>query len=281
MLRMFLRKKRVLILIIKLLIINMISISSFAEVISEIQNKKEIIFGVRNNVLPFGYIRRVDKKTRILEGYDIDFANAIAEKLKVKPVFKPVNSSTRIPMLLKKEVDILICTMTITAKRKEEIDFSYPYFISKQKFIVKKGTVTELKDLDGKTIVTSKGSTSEINTKNALPKALVLGLEDYSQAAHALYLEKVFAITTDESVLVGILSTMKGKTDYEITKFDISSEPYGIGIRKGSDDLLKLINETLLDLENSGKAKDIFNKWFGSSSSVPLTRDFKIEPDKN
>ncbi|MGY3802925.1 transporter substrate-binding domain-containing protein [Pigmentibacter ruber] len=251
---------------------------SYADIIPEIKKKNEIIFGIKDNVIPFGYLKKIDKKTRILEGYDIDFANEIANRLNVKPVFKAVTSSTRIPLLIKKEVDILICTMTITSKRKEEIDFSHQYFVSKQKFLVHKGTVNELKDLDGKIIITSKGSTAETNTKKYLPKATILGLEDYSQAAHALYLEKIFAITTDESVLAGILSNMKSKSDFQITNFDISSEPYGIGVRKNSDDLLKLINDTLEDMEKSGRAKEIFNKWFGPDSLVPLTRDFKIEP---
>jgi len=252
----------------------------YPDAISEIRKKNEVVFGIKDNLVPFGYINKTDKKTRKLEGYDIDFANEIANKLNLKSVFKPVSSSNRIPILLKKDVDILICTMTITEKRKEEIDFSHQYFVSKQKFLVHKETVHELKDLDGKIIVTSKGSTAETNTKKFLPKAKVLGLEDYSQAAHALYLEKVFAITTDESVLSGILSNMKSKSDFEITKFDISSEPYGIGVRKNSDDLLRLINDTLEEMERTGKAKEIFDKWFGPTSSVPLTRDFKIEPAK-
>ncbi|APJ05031.1 hypothetical protein AXG55_00865 [Silvanigrella aquatica] len=250
---------------------------AYSDAITEIKNKNEIVFGVKDNLVPFGYIKKIDQKTRILEGYDIDFANEIANRLKVKAVFKTVNSSTRIPLLLKKEVDVLICTMTMTKERKEQIDFSYQYFVSKQKFLVRKGTVAELKDLDGKIIITSKGSTAESNTKKYLPKATILGLEDYSQAAHALYLEKIFAITTDESVLVGILANIKSKPDFEITHFDISSEPYGIGVRKNSDDLLKLINDILEDMETSGRAKEIFNKWFGSDSLFPLTRDFKIE----
>ena len=246
-----------------------------ADVISEIKKKKVLVIGVKDNLYPFGFRNKVEKK---IEGYDIDFAYYIADKLGVKPVFKPVLSSDRIPLLKSGDVDILICTMTITPERKQEIDFSYPYFVSKQKFIVKKGTVEELKDLDGKRIVTASGSTSEVNAKNALPNAKIIGFDDYSQAAHALYLEKVFAVTTDESVLVGVLSKMKGKEQYEMTSFDISKEPYGIGVKKGADDLLSMINSTLLEMESSGKAASIFAAWFGPQTATPLVRDFKIVP---
>ncbi|APJ05070.1 hypothetical protein AXG55_03780 [Silvanigrella aquatica] len=249
---------------------------SIAADLSEIKKRKLLIVGVKDDLYPFGFR---NKDTKKIEGYDIDFANEIAKELDVKVEFKPVSSSDRIPLLKKDDVDMLICTMTITDERKKEIDFSYSYFISKQKFIVKKEyQVKELKDLEGKVIVTAKGSTSELNAKNALPSAKVLGFEDYPQAGQALDLEKVFAVTSDESVLVGVLSEMKSKEKFEITKFEISKEPYGIGVKQGSSELLRSINSTLLKLENSGEASKIYDKWFGTQTSTPLARDFKIAP---
>ena len=241
-----------------------------------IKKNKVIIVGVKDDVYPFGFR---NKETKKLEGYDIDFANQIAKELDVRAEFKPVSSADRIPLIKNGDVDILICTMTITDSRKKDIDFSYPYFVSKQKFIVKKDSnVKDIQDLEGKLIVTAKGSTSELNAKNALPSAKILGFEDYPQAGQALDLEKVFAVTTDESVLIGVLNGMKSKEKFEITKFEISKEPYGIGVKQGSNELLSLINSTLVKMENSGEASKIFNKWFGAQSSYPLERDFKISP---
>ena len=253
----------------------LLSIFSIANAdITEIKKKNVLVVGVKDSLYPFGF---VNEKSRKLEGYDIDFVKTVADKLGVKLELKPVTSANRIPLLTEQNVDLLACTMTITPDRAKQIHFSYPYFISKQKFIVKIGTAKELKDLEGKKIGTTKGSTSEINVAKALPTAKVLSFDDYPQAFLALQQGKVFAITTDESILAGILSKATKKENYELTSFDISKEPYGIGVNKKNPELLKIVNETILEMEKNGKAAETFNKWFGPKSSVPLTRDFKIE----
>ena len=113
------------------------NISASADV-TEIKKKKVLVVGVKDSLYPFGF---VNEKSRTLEGYDIDFAKAVADKLGVNIELKPVTSANRIPLLMEENVDLLACTMTITPERAKQIDFSYPYFVSKQKFIVKKGTV--------------------------------------------------------------------------------------------------------------------------------------------
>lgn len=242
--------------------------------VTEIKKKNLLIAGVKDSLYPFGF---VNETSRELEGYDIDFVKAIANKLGVQFELKPVTSSNRIPLLMEENVDMLACTMTITPDRAKQINFSYPYFISKQKFIVLKGTVKALKNLENKKIGTTKGSTSEINVAKALPNAKILSFDDYPQAFLALQQGKVFAITTDESILAGILSKATNKENYEITSFNISDEPYGIGVNKNNPNLLKVINETLLEMEKSKKASEIFNKWFGKMTVFPIKRDFKIE----
>jgi ABC-type amino acid transport substrate-binding protein len=89
----------------------------------------------------------------------------------------------------------------------KQIDFSLTYFFTGQKFIVRKGTVKTLAGLDGKRIGTAEGSTSERNAAKVLPKATVLSFDDYPQAFLALQQGKVFAVTTDESILAPFVST--------------------------------------------------------------------------
>jgi len=168
--------------------------------------------------------------------------------------------------------------MTKNAERAKVIDFSHTYFFTGQKFITKKGSVKSLKDLEGKRIGTAKGSTSEQNVKNAIPTATVLSFDDYPQAFLALQQGKVAAVTTDEAILAGILAktpkNLKGK--FEIPNVQISDEPYGLGMRKDDTNLVNFVNKTILEMEKSGEAKKIFDKWFGPKSEAPLKRNFKI-----
>jgi len=249
--------------------------ASLGDTLADVKEKGVLVAGVKDSLPPFGFI---DQKTRTIVGYDIDFLKAIAKRLNVKLELKPVTSASRMPQLIEGNIDIIAATMTKNPERAKQIDFSYTYFLTGQKFLTKKGTAKKLEDLDGFKIGTAKGSTSEQNAKKALPHSTILSFDDYPQAVLALQQGKVAAVTTDESILAGQLAKLP-KGQYEIPSIRISEEPYGLGIRKGNPKFLAFVNETLLEMEKSGEAKAIFEKWFGPDSGTPLVRDFEIYAD--
>ncbi len=252
------------------------------DTLADVKKKGVLVAGVKDSLPPFG---SVDPQTKEFVGYDIDFVKYIAKKLGVKVEYKPVTSANRMPMLMESRVDILAATMTKNPERAKQIDFSYTYFLTGQKFLTKKGTVKSLKDLEGKKIGTAKGSTSEQNVKKSVPSATVLSFDDYPQGVLAVQQGKVIAVTTDESILAGQLGKLeknpatKGK--FEIPDISISSEPYGLGMRKGDANWVKFVNDTLLEMEKNGEAKKIFERWFGPQSDSPIVRGkFKITADR-
>lgn len=250
-----------------------------ADTLAAIKSKGVMVFGVRDSIPGFGYI---DEKTRELIGYDVDFCLAIAKRLGVKAEFKPLTGATRIPQLISGNVDLVAATLTRTEERAKQIDFSHIYFLTGQKFIARKGTVKTLADLEGKKIGTAKGTTSELNVKKALPTATIQAFDEHAAAFLAFQQGKVFAITTDESILANILSKAPDKDRFEIPEVRISDEPYGLGVRKGDTNLLNFVNATLLEMEKSGEAKQIFDKWFGPKGRA-FTMDrgnFRITADR-
>lgn len=247
------------------------------DTLAEVKKKGVLVAGVKDSLPPFGYI---DEKSRQIVGYDIDFINAIARKLDVKVELKPVTSASRMPQLQESHIDIIAATMTKNAERAKVIDFSHTYFFTGQKFITRKGTVNSLNDLEGKKIGTAKGSTSEQNVKKAVPTATVLSFDDYPQAFLALQQGKVTAVTTDEAILAGILAKAPNKAQFEIPAVQISDEPYGLGMRKGDTNFVNFVNKTILEMEKSGEAKKIFDKWFGPNTQFHLSRTFKIVAGK-
>jgi polar amino acid transport system substrate-binding protein len=248
-----------------------------ADTLADAKKKGVLVVGCKDSLPPFGYI---DEKTRQIVGYDIDFVNAIAKKMGVKVELKPVTSASRMPQLQESHIDIIAATMTKNAERAKVIDFSHTYFFTGQKFITKKDSVKSLKDLENKKIGTAKGSTSEQNVKKAVPSATVLSFDDYPQAFLALQQGKVAAVTTDEAILAGILAKAPNKAQFEIPKIQISDEPYGLGMRKGDTNFVNFVNNTILEMEKSGEAEKIFEKWFGPSTQFHLERTFKITADK-
>ncbi len=250
--------------------------TSRGDTLADVKAKGVLVAGVKDSLPPFGF---VDPKTRMIVGYDIDFVKAIAKRLGVKLELKPVTSATRIPQLLEGNIDLIAATMTKNAERAKVVDFSDTYFLTGQGFLVPKGTVHSLKDLEHKKIGTAKGSTSEKNAAQALPTATILSFDDYPQAVLALEQGKVAAVTTDAAILAGLAAKLpKGK--YEIPDIRISNEPYGIAVRKGNPKFLAFINKTLVEMEKSGEAKKIYDKWFGPDSATPLKRSFTITAGK-
>ncbi len=270
-------RKTVTVLLSFLLVGTFLAGASLAgDTLADVKAKGVLVAGVKDSLPPFGY---VDAKTRSIVGYDIDFVRAIAQKLGVKVELKPVTSATRMPQLQEGNIDIIAATMTKNPERAKVIDFSHTYFLTGQKFLTRAGTVKSLKDLDGKKIGTAKGSTSEQNAKKALPNSTILSFDDYPQGVLALQQGKVAAVTTDESILAGLLAKLT-KGEYEIPDLRISDEPYGLGIRKGDANFLNFVNETLLEMEKSGEAAKIFDRWFGPTTDTPMRRDFVIRADQ-
>ncbi|SCM76003.1 Extracellular solute-binding protein [uncultured Pleomorphomonas sp.] len=222
---------------------------------------------------PFGY---VDPDSKQIVGLDVDYAKEIADKIGVKLELRPTNPANRIPLLVSGKVDLVLANFTITEERAKQLDFSIPYFSSGQQFIAKKGTLSSPDQLNGLRIGADKGTTNEIVLRRDFPGATVVSFDDTPFAFAALRNGNVQAITQDGPKLVGLLANVPDKENYEIPPFTISNDYIGVGIPKGEKRLVDLVNETLQQLEASGKAAAIYDAWFGPDTTQPLPRLFKI-----
>jgi len=247
--------------------------AAVADDVAAIKKKGVIVIGVKDASPPFGVL---DKKTQTISGYDIDFAAAIAKRLGVKLQVMAVDSAGRIPRLQNGDIDLIIATMTKNAEREKVVDFSYGYFVTGQKFVVKKGAFKNLEDISKGVIGTVKGSTSEKQLRQELPSTKVELFDDYDIAFQALSEGKLDGVTTDEPILSGQLNRLPNKDKFELLPVQISLEIYGIAMRKGEKRLQEEVNNTIVAMEKSGEAEKIFDRWFGPSTSAPLLRSFRI-----
>ncbi|GAB3261307.1 ABC transporter substrate-binding protein [Chitinimonas naiadis] len=247
--------------------------SALADDLDEIKKHGTLVVGVKDSTPPFGVL---NPKTQTISGYDVDFAVAIAKHMGVNILVKGVESAQRIPKLQSRDVDMIIATMTKNPEREKQVDFSYGYFITGQKFAVRKGKVSSIEDLAKLTIGTVTGSTSEKQLRREMPTANVVLFADYDEAFAAMGKGQLDAVSTDEPILAGLLNKMPNKSQFEIPNVTISLEVYGIAVRKGEKRLMEEVNKTIVAMEQSGEAEKIFNRWFGPNTTSPLTRLFKI-----
>jgi polar amino acid transport system substrate-binding protein len=223
---------------------------------------------------PFGSI---DAKTHDIVGYDVDFAKALAKSLGVKLQLVATNPANRIPLLQSGKVDLIVADITITPERAQVVDFSTPYFVTGQQFLVPAASPDKLDDYGHARIGAVKGTTGEQALHQRFPSARVLSYDDIPLALTALRNGNVQAITQDSTILAGLLAEAPDKAKFKILPDLLSKEEIGVGVKKGEASLLKAVNGELVKLEQSGEAAKIYDSWFGPDSKTPQPRGFKIE----
>ncbi len=269
----------VLVSFISFIMVSSLGSVAYADELADIKAKGVLVAGVKDAVVPFGY---VDEQSKQIVGFDVDICGEIANKMGVKLELKPVTSATRIPQLSEGMVDIAACTMTRKVTREDVIDFSITYFMDGQKLLVKKGgKIKSYKDLAGKKVGTAKGSTSEINMRTIQPKCTVLSFEGYPEAFLALKQGKVAAVTTDSVILIGLKGSDENPEKWEIVGDFFSREPYGIGVRENESNLRDFVNKSLMEMWNDGTYKKIYEKWLGPQTKfyMPLTWEMETIPE--
>ncbi|MGH1575448.1 ABC transporter substrate-binding protein [Methylobacterium sp. P31] len=222
---------------------------------------------------PFGF---VDPATKKIAGLDVDYAQALADRIGVKLDVRPTNPADRIPLLTSGKVDLVLANFSITEERAKQLDFSIPYFASGQQFLARKGSLSSPQQLNGLRIGADKGTTNVIVLRRDFPTVVVVAFDDTPCAFTALRNGNVQAITQDGPKLVGLLAKVPDRQNYEIPPFSISNDYIGVGIPKGETRLRDLVNQTLRELEAAGKAAAIYDRWLGPNTDQPLPRLFRI-----
>jgi polar amino acid transport system substrate-binding protein len=213
-------------------------------------------------------------------GYDIDIVRAVAKRLGLQVETVLLSSAERIPLIQQGKIDFAATSMTRTAERLKDVDFSYIYFVTPHAVIVRKTSgITSVHQLAGKKASSASTSTAGPNLKEAEPKVELVYVRDYAQAFDLLKDGKVDAFPTDESVLRAIIKQDGHPDDYVFLSDFTKSRDVGFALKKDEPRFKDAINRALLDVEASGDAAKIFEAWFGPQSTEPMTRKFTIRSD--
>lgn len=253
--------------------LSLLSGAALADRLDDIKKNGVLRAAVFDSNPPFGFL---DAKSKKINGLDVEYAEAIAKKLGVKLELVPTNPANRIPLLVSGKADIVAANFTITEERAKQIDFSQPYFATGARFIAARGKLKTAEQLEGLRVGVDKGTTQEILLRDKYPKTTVVAYDDTPLAFAALRNGNVQAISQDDAKLIALLAQAPDKDKYEVSPFALSREYEGVGIPKGEARLVALVNETLVQLEKSGEAQKIYDRWFGPKTKAPLARDFRI-----
>lgn len=204
-------------------------------------------------------------------GFDVEIAKIVAAKLGIPAdavTFKEAKSAVREELIERGDVDFVVATYTINDKRKQRVSFAGPYYTAGQQIMVKSedNTITgpeSLKSAPTAKVCSVAGSTPAENIKKYLASpAQLVTFDIYSKCADALRTGQVNAVTTDNVILLGLV----GKSDgaFKVVGDTFTSEPYGIGIKKGDVGFCEFINATLKDAAGSGAYEKAWTSTAGT-----------------
>lgn len=228
-----------------------------------IKNKGTLVIGM-TLFAPMDYYE--DGNETELKGFEVEFGNAVCEKLGVKAQFQVISWEAKESELNSKNIDCIWNGLTITDERQATMSISEPYMANKQILIVKSENASKYStagSLANATVVAEKESAGEevATTDEFFKDANYTAVDSMSKA-----IMEVSAGTADAAVIdyvTGIGSIGEGTSYTNIVMVESASfadEEYGIAFRKDSD-VTAEVNKAISELVADGTLKTIAEKY--------------------
>jgi glutamate/aspartate transport system substrate-binding protein len=253
--------------------------------LAAIKSAHVVRLGYRESSPPFSFLDQANRPI----GYSLELCEAVVDEIGVavddpnlKIEYVKVTSDDRIPAVVQNKIDLECGSTTANAERAKQVAFSPLMFVAGTKLMVPKAsTISAPKDLQGKTIVVTKGTTNE-QAMHALDKKFTLGLNivvspDHEQSYQMLVDGKADAFATDDILLYGLIARHKSQDKFRVTGDYLSYDPYGIMFRKGEPQLAAVVERTFRKLGSNRDLIPLYKKWFetrlptGERLNVPIS----------
>jgi len=238
--------------------------------LANIKKTHVVRLGYRESSPPFSFLDQANRPI----GYSLELCEAIVDEIGVEVddanlriEYVKVTSDDRIPAVVQNKIDLECGSTTANAERGKQVAFSPLMFVAGTKLMVPKtSTISAPKDLQGKTVVVTKGTTNE-QAMHAVDKKFALGLNivtaaDHEQSYQMLVDGKADAFATDDILLYGLIARHKAQDKFRVAGEYLSYDPYGIMFRKGEPQLTAVVERTFRKLGSNRDLIPLYNKWF-------------------
>jgi polar amino acid transport system substrate-binding protein len=199
-------------------------------------------------------------------GFDIDLVQAIADGADRELEVKVTGFDGIFAALDAEQCDAVVSSVTITEERKENMDFSEPYFDSNQSLMVleeNEATYATLADLAGKNIGVQSGTTGEEYAQSNTPDgATITALPGSADLFAALESGTIDAVLQDYPINA-YRATQNDKV--VLTERIVTDEQYGMAVRTGDTETLTLLNDGLATAKEDGTYEELYRKYFGEA----------------
>ena len=258
--------------------------------LDKIKSSGEIVLAHRDSSVPFSYIADTPNQP---VGYAHDLQMKVVEAVKTK-LNKPdlkvryvlVTSQNRIPSIANGTADLECGSTTNNKERQQQVAFSTGFFkVGSRLLTATDSGRAEFKDLKGKKLVTTAGTTSERYIKahkEELGIGEIISAKDHAESFLMLESGRASAFMMDDILLAGEKSKAKEPAKWHIVGTAPIHEIYGCMMRKGDADFKQVVDDAIKATYASGEINTMYKKWFESpippknvNLNFPMSDDIK------
>lgn len=253
-----------------LVFLTVCSMGNAQALFERVGNGGKLVIAHRESSIPFSYVD-ADKKAI---GYAVDLCLKIAEAVRKKtgaknmPVtFVLVTAANRIPIIEQGKADMECGSTTNNAERRQKVAFTIPHFITGARMLVRADSKIErLEDLEGKKLVSTKGTTPLKAVDQANRERLlhinILEAPDHAKAVEMVEKSEADAFVMDDVLLFGLAASRPNPAALKVVGKFITTEPLAIMLPKSDPEFKKLADEEMRRLIQSREIFAIYDKWF-------------------
>ena len=193
-------------------------------------------------------------------GFDIELTEALAAAMGRKIEWIDIDFKGLIPALVSKRADLAMSAIYITDERRKVVDFSDPYFAGGLVVLTTKaGPIKTLKDLDGRKVSVQVGTKSVGFLKDNHPKVERIEVEKNQEMFNLVEIGRADAAVTGKPAAKVFA---QAKPSLWVLPEQLTTEDYGIAIRKDAPELRAAVNAALKKIKADGTYDKLVQKWF-------------------
>jgi glutamine transport system substrate-binding protein len=214
--------------------------------------------GYDSGFKPLTYLESGEPK-----GFEVELWKALASKAKIQYELIPMELNELSKKVKSGEVDLAIAGMTVNKARKDELDFSEPYFQTGLVLLVSadNNSIQGKDDLKGKTVATMLGSTAYTYLGKLEGVTEVRGYPFIELAYRELANRRVDAVIFDERHVHDYLQSGNG-SNAKIVGEVLNKESYAVVSKKRSKHIGR-VNDAIVAVTKDGTYEQLYAKWFG------------------
>lgn len=213
----------------------------------------KVVVGTNAEFPPFEYIAENGQP----DGFDIALIKEVGQRAGFEVEVKNMDFDALIMAMETDGIDMAIAGMTATEDRKQQVDFSDPYFNASQVMIVKSDndSIKTFQDLKGKKVAVQQGTTGDLMVTEGDESCVVEGAEvkrmnKGADAVLDLMNGGVDAVVIDANPAEQFVLANDGKI--KIVTDEAVNEEYAIAIPKGETELKDAVNKALAEMKADG-----------------------------